>query len=112
MANKVTGSFDVVSFTLADAAVDDLIDAAFSIGTPTELVINLSFDARGDDGSGNEWIYGFSIRARNYHLTTVNTTLKDNLGAVWTEWEDVVTASGKYATVERVWGSATIEAIE
>lgn len=112
MANKVHGSFDVASITLANAAVDDLIDAAFSIGTPTELEIDLAFQARGDDGSGNEWTYAFSLKARNYHASAVGTTLKDNLDPVWTEWEDVITASGKYATVERVWGSVTIEAIE
>lgn len=112
MSNKTTGSFDVATVALANTAVDDLIDASFSIGTPTQLEINLAFSIRGDDGSGNEWAYGFSLRARNYHLTTVNTTLKTNLDAWWLETEDIVTASGLYATVERVWGSVSIEAIE
>lgn len=112
MANKVNGSFDVATFALANTAVDDLVDAAFSIGTPTELEISLSLSVRGDDGAGAEWTYGFSLKARNYHSSTVNTTLKNNLDPVWTEWEDMVTDSGKYSTVERVWGSAVIEAIE
>lgn len=112
MSTKVVGDFDQTTFALANTAVDDLIDSAFAIGTPTQLEINLVFNVRGDDGAGNEWYYGFSLRARNYHATTVNTTLKNNLDPVWTEWEDVVTDSGKYATVERVWGKVTIEAIE
>jgi len=112
MANKINGSFDKTTFALANTAVDDLIDAAFSIGTPTELEISLSFNVRGDTGAGVEWTYGFSLRARNYHATTVNTTLKNNLDPVWTEWEDVVTDSGKYSTVERVWGTVVVEAIE
>ena len=112
MSNKTTGSFDTATVALANTAVDDLIDASFSIGTPTELEINLSCSIRGDDGAGVEWAYGFSLRARNYHATTVNTTLKTNLDSVWAELEDVVTDSGKYSTVERVWGSVTIEAIE
>jgi len=112
MANKVYGSFDETSIANANTTVDDLIDAAFAIGTPTELVIDLVVNIRGDDGSGNEWTYDAKIYARNYHASTVNTTLKTNLDSWWTELEDVVTDSGKYSTVERVWGNVTVEAIE
>ena len=112
MAKKVIGAFDESTFAAANTTVDDLIDAAFAIGTPTILEITLSVEVRGDDGAGVEWNYSFSLRANNYHATTVNTTLKGNLDPVWTEWEDVVTDSGKYSTVERVHGNVTITAIE
>ena len=112
MANKVRGSFDVATVTLANAAVDDLIDAAFSIGTPTILETDLSFSVRGDDGAGVEWTHSFSLKVHTYHATTVSTTLEANLDALWTEIEDMVTDSGKYSTIERVWGGAIIEAIE
>lgn len=112
MSNKVSGTFDQATVALANTAVDDMIDAAFAIGTPTELEIHLAFSIRGDNGSGLEWTYGFSVKARNYHASTVNTVLKTNLDSYWTEVEDVVTDSGKYSTVERVWGTVTIYAIE
>ena len=112
MSNKTFGTFDETTITLANAAVDDLIDAAFSIGTPTELQIDLMFSVRGDDGDGNEWTYSFFLKVKNYHATTVNTTLKTNLDSWWTETEDLITDSGLYDTIERVWGQASVIAEE
>lgn len=112
MANHVYATVDETSFANAKTTLDDLVDAAFAIGTPTELEIDLKLKVRGDDGSGNEWTFAFTLLAHAYHASTVNTTLKTNLAAVYTEWEDVVTDSGLYSTVERVWGEVTVTPVE
>ena len=109
MSNRTTGTYSEATVAAAVTAIDDLIDAAFSIGTPTELVVNLTMSIT---TSTNVWTYSMSITARAYHASTVNTTLKANLAALITEWEDIVTDSGKYSTVATVKGNISITAIE
>jgi len=110
--NKVSGSIDQATIALANTEVDDFIDAAFSIGTPTELEIVLDISVVAEDGGAVENLFLFSFTVSNYHATTVNTTLKNNLDPFWAELEDLITDSGKYTTITQVYGTVQVEAIE
>lgn len=112
MANKVSGNFNVANVAAAIVIIDDLIDAAFSIGTPTILIAGLAMDITADTGDATTWTASMSIRVRAYNATVVNTTLKANLLALITEWEDMVTAAGDYDEVTTVKGGLSIEATE
>jgi len=112
MSNKVSGNFSVSTVAAAIVIIDDLIDAAFAIGTPTILIVNLSMDIAADTGDTVTWTATMSMRARAYHSSTVNTTMKTNLLAFITEWEDMVTAAGDYDEVTNVKGGISVEPIE
>lgn len=113
MSKSVVGDFSETSVTNAKTTLDDLVDAAFAIGTPTELVFKLTMNITASEAAGGTTeTFNMRIAGRAYHASTVNTTLKTNLAAIYTEWEDVVTDSGEYNTITSVEGTITITAVE
>ena len=112
MANKMTGTYSVSTVAAAIVIIDDLVDACFAVGTPTILIIDLDMSITADTGDTVTWMATMDIRARGYHASTANTTLKTNLLALITEWEDMVTAAGDYDEITNVKGNITVEAIE
>ncbi len=112
MSNRVTGNFSVAGVAPAIVIIDDLIDAAFSIGTPTILIASLSMDITADTGDTATWTATMSVRVRAYNASTVGTTLKTNLLAFITAWAVMITSSGDYDEVTAVKGGISIEAIE
>ncbi len=64
MANKLTGTYSVSTVAAAIVIIDDLIDAAFAVGTPTILIIDLDMKIAADTGDTVTWTATMNIRAR------------------------------------------------
>jgi len=97
--NKVTGSFSVDDFATAKTSIADYVDAAFEIGTPTQMTISVNIRVNADDDT-NYFQFSFGMTIHVYHATTVQDIAGANIDAVLTEWEDVVTDSGKYDDID------------
>lgn len=96
--NKVIGSFSEDDFAGVNTTIADYMDAAFEIGTPTQMTVHLEVRVRATD-NGNQFQYNFSMTLHAYHASTVNDIMEANIDYVLAEWEDCVTDSGKYANI-------------
>lgn len=98
MGNRITGTFAEDSFTNAITTIADFVDASFGIGTPTQMTVNVEISVVATD-NGNSFTYTFNMTFHVYHATTVQDKVGTNLDAVMTEWEDIITDSGKYVNI-------------
>lgn len=102
---KTKGKWDESTIAAADAALDEVIDAAAAIaGSVTTIHVDAIAWIRATDGSTGKYNYMVRIVASS----NAAATLKTNLAALWLEYEDMCTDSGKYSTISSVDGRAIV----
>ncbi len=105
--DELQARFEVSTIASVKTIIDALIDA--SDGTSglcagdSTLEVNVALDAIAS-GEGEEGTKTYTVQTilQAYSVVDVNTVMKDNLSAMLTEWEDVITDSEMYDTVDRV----------
>ena len=102
---RTKGKWNESSIANADAALDDVIDAAAAIaGSVTVIHVDAIMWIRATDGSTGKYNYMTRVVASS----NASATLKTNLGLLWVEFEDMCTDSGKYSTIASVDGQAIV----
>lgn len=111
--NKVTGSFSVDDIAAAKTSIADYVDAAYEIGTPTQMTIHIELRINADDDT-NYFQFSFAMTIHVYASSSVHDKAGVNIDAVLDEWNDCVSDSGKYDDIDsgNIDGTVTIVVAE